>query len=318
MTRKPQTGRGLRAPAALRDEFSAEWLALIERMTREVNRDIVALFHSPAAGSMPGTAMDADEDINLYERIQREIREEEARARAQARAEKGKAADPRPISETTGSIASQSRILLNRMTDKYTLLFGAAAALIVGRMIQRLARHSARGLKQTAKTTSGFTIPLSAFESPELREILKASVEQSAGLIKRIPAEYLGKVQNAVMRSIQTGAGSNALFDELETYRVKTKNWAYNTARDQTTRVYASIARQNMLDAGVKRFEWVHSGGGSHPREHHLERWPEGLNRGIFAFDDPPVIDPKTGETGFPAQLPNCRCFARPLFDFSE
>jgi hypothetical protein len=192
------------------------------------------------------------------------------------------------------------------MKKKYGRLFDVAAHRIATRMVERLVRHSTRAMKSTAKDTAGFSIPLSAFESEGMREVFKASAEQAAGLIKRIPEQYLDQVQNAVMRSIQTGSGTQTLFDELERYGVGIKNWAYNTSRDQTTKVYGAVAKQNMLDAGVKKFQWMHSGGGSHPREYHMRNAPEGLNRGIFRFDDPPVIDEKTGEKGFPTQLPNC------------
>jgi SPP1 gp7 family putative phage head morphogenesis protein len=204
------------------------------------------------------------------------------------------------------------------MKKKYGRLFDVAAHRIATRMVERLVKHSTRVMRSTAKDTAGFSIPLSAFESEEMREVFKASVEQAVGLIKRIPEQYLDQVQNAVMRSIQSGAGTQTLFDELKKYDVGIKNWAYNTSRDQTTKVYGAVAKQNMLDAGVKKFQWMHSGGGSHPREYHRKHAPEGLNRGIFRFDDPPVIDKKTGEKGFPTQLPNCRCYARPIFDYSE
>ena len=44
------------------------------------------------------------------------------------------------------------------------------------------------------------------------------------------------------------------------------------------------------------------------PRPHHITEAPNGLNHGIFDLDDPPIIDPRTGERGYPGQLPYCRC----------
>ena len=52
----------------------------------------------------------------------------------------------------------------------------------------------------------------------------------------------------------------------------------------------------------------MHTGGSVHPREYHLRNAPSGLNGGIFDLDNPPVIDLRTGERGFPGQLPYCRC----------
>ena len=35
--------------------------------------------------------------------------------------------------------------------------------------------------------------------------------------------------------------------------------------------------------------------------------------RDRFPIDRPPVIDKKTGQRGFPAQLINCKCFLTPV-----
>jgi SPP1 gp7 family putative phage head morphogenesis protein len=305
--KKPQTGRGMRVPAAIRDEFAEAWVALVERMAADVNANVAALLISPAAESMPGSAMDeGNVGEGLYRRVMNEIRRE-----LQPKKRK-------PVSQTTGSLAEQGRRLVGRLRTKWDRVFKEAAKKLIVRMVMRLTNHSARAMKSTAKATAGFSIPLSAFDSPALREVYKASVIESTSYFRSISGDYLNNVQDALMRSITTEAGTPALMEELAKNETKVKNWAFNTARDQTTKVYASVSRKQMQAAGVKKFEWVHSGGGSHPRKYHMDRAPEGLNRGIFSFDDPPVIDERTGEKGFPAQLPNCRCFARPVFDFTE
>jgi uncharacterized protein with gpF-like domain len=36
----------------------------------------------------------------------------------------------------------------------------------------------------------------------------------------------------------------------------------------------------------------------------------------VYSFDDLPVVDERTGETGIPGQAVNCRCTMSPVFDF--
>ena len=40
---------------------------------------------------------------------------------------------------------------------------------------------------------------------------------------------------------------------------------------------------------------------------------PNGLNGYIFDLSKPPVIDKKTSERGYPAQLVNCKCYLVPV-----
>src|SRR5690606_26007916 len=121
-----------------------------------------------------------------------------------------------------------------------------------------------------------------------------------------------------VMRSITTSNGLQDLIPALRERNVKVKNWAENVARDQTRKAYATINRTRMEETGIEEFEWIHSGGANQPRPFHMHKFPAGLNGGIFRFDDPPVIDEKTGERGFPGQLPYCGCTMRPVIRFKK
>jgi SPP1 gp7 family putative phage head morphogenesis protein len=294
---KPEVLRGsVLSPSAKAQEwFTDQLVKLTESMTRDVQRDVLALFQSPAAQVL-------DED-DLYERIAAEERERK----------------PRSIKKTTGSIVSQSRIHLNRLWMKWQKLFDEKASALAKKMVAKMIRSSEEMLRGSLKKATGTAIPTDALRSPALREIVKGSVEEAAGLIRRIPTDYLNKMRNTVMRSITQGAGAPNLFEQLEQeadkHAITTKNWAYNTARDQINKVYSNINRDRMKAAGIKKFEWIHSGGGSHPRPLHVA-----MSGNIYDMDDPPVIQKANGNTpeikGLPGYLPNCRCKARPIIDF--
>jgi hypothetical protein len=72
-------------------------------------------------------------------------------------------------------------------------------------------------------------------------------------------------------------------------------------ARDQVRKVTTAINVERAKSAGITKFRWRHSGGGSEPRQDHVDM--DGM---IFSYDDPPVIDERTGERGYPGQLINC------------
>jgi SPP1 gp7 family putative phage head morphogenesis protein len=154
--------------------------------------------------------------------------------------------------------------------------------------------------------------------TPRVAQMVDAGAAESAGLISSIPSKYLQQVQGDVMRSITSGNGLQDLVPALQERNVKTLNWAANVAKDQTRKVYNNINKARMQDAGVNKFEWIHSGGSNKPRKYHLDHAPAGLNGGIFDFNDPPIIDENTGERGIPGQLPYCGCTMRPIIDLSN
>lgn len=151
--------------------------------------------------------------------------------------------------------------------------------------------------------------------SDALQARIDASAHAAAGLIKRVPAEQIQQVQGDMMRSITQGEGLKDLIPALREREVKVKNWARNVALDQTRKTYSTINRTRAQEVGVRKFRWIHSGGSNDPRKYHMQHYPAGLNGGVFDFDDPPVIDQRTGERGYPAQAPYCGCIMQFVLD---
>lgn len=284
--KKPELkGTTLRPSAGIQAQFENEVYALVEEMTSETTRELKKLFRSPAAEALD----------SLEVKI---LREEGIIS--------GYGMDE--------SIASQSRILVNSLISRFFKLFNDRAETIAKRMVSRTIKNSSVTLRASLKKATGQAIKTD-FMTGTLNEVTKASVSEAVGLIKRIPQEYLGKVQNAVMRSITTTEGSGSLIDELDKYNVQIKNWSRNVARDQTNKAYSNINRERMKAVGVKKFEWVHSGGSTHPRKLHKDV----LNGNVYSIDAPPIIqEGKTPVRGLPGQLPYCNCKMRPVLEFDE
>ena len=215
---------------------------------------------------------------------------------------------------TDASIASQSRILVNALQSKFAVIFRDASRPLAERMVGQAAKASAARLGQSLKELSGgVSIRTDILKSGPVAEIVKASIADNVGLIKSIPAQYLDDVRGAVMRSITSGNGLADLVPYLERERGVTERRARNIALDQTRKAYQSINAERMKAAGIKKFEWIHSGGGQKPRPLHVR-----MSGNVYSYDDLPVIDERTGERGIPGQAPNCRCTARPVLEFDE
>lgn len=272
-------GSRLNYNAAIMSRYRAALVNLVDRMTDESNRRIERLFRSGTATEFyESHAMDAD-------------------------------------------IASQARILTNALARKFDSLFSEKAKKLAERMIKESGKESKRALKASIKAmTKGVTLDVKTI-TPELRTVLRASVNENVELIKSISSEYFTQVQGAVMRSIVSGNGLKSLIPALRRHKGITQRRAKNIALDQTRKVYTAFNNERMIGAGLDQFEWGHTGGSKEPRPDHIA-----LNGKIFYFDmkksvaegGPPVIDKKTGERGYPAQAPNCKCVMIPVYKFDD
>jgi len=216
------------------------------------------------------------------------------------------------------SVVNAAAGLLRKLRRRFQGIFDQMSDKATARMIERTTGSAGAAVKRSLEEIGeGISLNLN-MQSATVKETIRAGSHEAAGLIKRVPSKFLDAIGDDVMRSISSGRGLADLQPALEEHGVKVRNWAKNVALDQTRKVYNNVAREGFKSAGIRKFEWVHSGGSNDPREYHMLDWPAGLNGGIFDIDDPPVIDKRTGERGFPGQLPYCRCTMRPIVDFGD
>jgi len=220
------------------------------------------------------------------------------------------------------SIASQSRIITNKLMAKWAKIFNDESKDIAKQMLGGIDNVSQKALETSLKELSGGLTIDASIVSADVKEVAKSAFNANVKLITSIQSRYFDQVVGAVDRSIMTGSGLAELIptinESLKSQKRIAKNRAKNIALDQTRKAYNSINKARMESVGITKFEWLHSGGGKEPREHHKQRWPAGLNGGVFSFDDLPIIDEKTGERGIPGQAINCKCRMRPVIEFKN
>lgn len=212
------------------------------------------------------------------------------------------------------SLPTVMKRLLKKLRDRFERQFRILADNAVPRMIDRIDGDSSQRLRASLKDISEDLV-INFDKTPQaLKDVIAAGAQNASMYIKLVPTKYLDEVEGAVFRSISTGRGLADLVPALETQKVEKLRWAKNVAMDQTRKVYNSINKERMRSVGITKFEWVHSGGSNQPREYHKYT----LNGNVYDIDDPPVIDQRTGERGYPGQLPYCRCTMRPVVDLNQ
>jgi SPP1 gp7 family putative phage head morphogenesis protein len=210
-----------------------------------------------------------------------------------------------------GRASPQARIQLNALREKYEILFARLAKRATKRMVARTLKNATVTTGMSLRDMAPQLVLNPDAMTGRMQDIISASSTEAANLIKLIPTKYLGDVQNQVMRSITTGQGLKDLVPFLNDKYNQNIRHARNVAMDQTRKVYTALSAERMQQAGVTKFKWLHTGGSQHPRELHLK-----LDGKVFGYDDPPVIDERTGEKGLPGQAIFCRCTMRPVLSF--
>lgn len=213
-----------------------------------------------------------------------------------------------------GSIVAQLRILFSRLLSKYNPIFAILAKKTTTRMVQETLKHSTATIKMSLKEVGKDLTVNPDFMDDRLKDITQSSTLEAVSLIKTLPEKYLGDVQKVLTHSISTkGKGFAELKPFLQKLYKGNERKTELVALDQTRKVYHSIQAHKLQKMGVKKFKWLHSGGGREPRALHVK-----LNGRVFAFDDPPYIGDMYGEKvyGLPGHLPNCACSMKPVFDF--
>jgi SPP1 gp7 family putative phage head morphogenesis protein len=211
------------------------------------------------------------------------------------------------------SVASQARILTNALMRKFNDMFAQQAPDLADKQATAADKASSSALHSSlSQLSGGLSLPTTTLSGP-LTDVLTATIAENVGLIKSISQQYLTGVQGAVLRSITTGNGLADLLPFLAKHKGITERRALMIARDQTRKAYNNLNRGRMENVGLKKFEWLHTGGSDHPRKLHID-----YSGKVFSFDALPIIDENTGERGIPGQAINCRCRMVPVLDFGD
>lgn len=142
-----------------------------------------------------------------------------------------------------------------------------------------------------------------AFFSTELEQW----VNDGVSLIKTIPQDSLDAMENIVMDGFVDGKSLTDIQRDIQAQYGIDKRHAAFIARDQTAKLNAAITERQQKDAGVRRYKWSTSGD-ERVRSDHKK-----LDGRVFSYDDPPVVDSRTGRRCNPGQDYNCRCVAIPV-----
>ncbi len=212
------------------------------------------------------------------------------------------------------AVSGDAQHELKMLRDKWDKRFAMLADIWSQRMVGGVIAQSSAQLNLSLLDMAEHHEITSTLQTPRMRAIVEAATQASVGLIVRIPERFLGAVQTQVMTAITTGEGLSELVPYLTKKYKGDVRHAHLTALDQIRKVSESVNATRLQSLGVEEYVWIATGGERYPRKLHHEK----LNGRTFRYDDPPVIDERTGERGKPGDAINCRCRARPVVNFTK
>lgn len=163
--------------------------------------------------------------------------------------------------------------------------------------------------KRAIKSTLGIDIREDYYLGDFYVEYLEKWVEYNVSLINTIPEETLDKMRDIVYDGFTNGKTTTRMVKEIQhTYGVSRKR-AELIARDQTAKLNGQIQRAQQQDAGITEYIWYTVGDGRVRKSH------AALNGKKFSWNDPPVVDDRTGRRCHPGEDYQCRCIGRPVFN---
>ena len=121
-------------------------------------------------------------------------------------------------------------------------------------------------------------------------------------LLERVPEMRL-KIQKAILEGYREDEVSTMLQKEYKIMERKAKFLSQN----ETSIMLAQLKKATYTDMGFNEFIW-NTILDSRERPDHRK-----LNGKICRFDNPPVIDERTGARGLPGETYNCRCSLTPV-----
>lgn len=210
--------------------------------------------------------------------------------------------DNTPAMAQDATPADVLRKIVGKWAKKWIKEFDDAAEQMAG-LFARGATNAAEASAKSILRKAGFSIPFNP--SPQMKDAFASVVGENVGLIKSIPRRQFEAIEGAVMRSVAAGRDLKTLSDELMALGAKSRNRAAFIARDQNNKATAVMTKARRLSLGITTAEWVHSGGGVHPRKSHQKA---GRDRMRYDISQGALID---GEYIMPGELMNCRCTSR-------
>ncbi len=186
---------------------------------------------------------------------------------------------------------------------EYAKIIEPWAYSVSGLMLADVARKDAKMWRQNSKEIS--TRLRREVESAPTGDVLRQLQAEQVTLIKSLPLEAATRIQHLAQQSTMVGVRAEELAKKILETESVTKSRAMLIARTEVSRATANLVQARASWAGSDGYIW-RTAGDANVRDSHKD-----MEGKYVRWAHPPTLDKLTGHAG---TLPNCRCFAEPVF----
>lgn len=192
---------------------------------------------------------------------------------------------------------------LIRALTEYAVMIEPWARAVSAYMLADVARRDAKMWKQHSREIgAGIRREI---ESAPTGDILRQLQETQVSLIKSIPLDAAQRVHDLSTEFLSTGTRASELAKHIADTEGVSISKARLIARTEVSRAQSNLVQARAQWAGSDGYIWRTSGD-MDVRPSHAEM--EGT---YVRWSEPPTLDKLKGHAG---ALPNCRCYAEPVF----
>lgn len=208
---------------------------------------------------------------------------------------------------------ARSRKLLNEIEKKYGVIFKRQAEKIAKAYVDDTQKYSKIGVKRNMALLSIGRSTAFKESKTNADSIYKTSNDAVKSMILAFGTFYLSKVRSQVEQAI-LAKNKDGISDFLENQVGITDRKTKNDSKKIYRQTYNAFNREYLQSNDLDQWQWVHTNRAHKPNAYHLK----GLNGLVFNYDsNPPVIDQRTGTTGYPGYWYGCMCIMLPVVKLS-
>lgn len=163
--------------------------------------------------------------------------------------------------------------------------------------------------QQIKKNVRKINIITPELDGTQAREIAKSYTNNMQYYIKKWTLKDITEFRKKVIQSVLSGYREDKVQKILQQEYGIEQRKAKFLAQNETSIMLSEYRKVTYQKMGFNKFKWVTIMDGKERKLH------ADLNGRVCSFDNPPVIDERTGETGLPGQTYNCRCGMIPVSD---